>query len=87
MLELEHQSNNAVGLVPLRVKKKDVCSLLSISSDRLEKLVKRDPLFPRPIKEGATRQAAVYFDLQSIVDWWSAQVEASKQESDTHQYC
>jgi predicted DNA-binding transcriptional regulator AlpA len=87
VFELEHQSNNTMKLVPLRITKKEVMSLLSCSRDYLDKLTRDDSTFPRPIKEGVTRQASVYFDYQSIVDWWNAKVEASKQASDTSQYC
>lgn len=83
MLELSlNQSNNTMGLMPLRLTKDTTCQLLSVSRDRLDKLVKTDPTFPRPIKEGVTRQAAVYFDRQSIEDWWNAKVVAAKQESE-----
>ena len=33
-------------------------------------MVKDDLSFPRPIKEGQTRQSAVYFDLSELVEWW-----------------
>lgn len=83
MLELGlNQGNNTMGVIPLRLTKDTTCQLLSVSRDKLDKLVKTDPLFPRPIKEGITRQAAVYFDYQSIVDWWSAKVAASKQKNE-----
>lgn len=81
MLEVSlNQSNNTMGLVPLRLTKDMVCQLLSVSRDKIDKLVKTDSTFPRPIKEGTTRQAAVYYDYQSIVHWWNAQVVAAEQE-------
>lgn len=46
----------------LRLTLKETCHLLSVQRDKLNKLIKDDPTFPRPIKEGTTRQAAVYFD-------------------------
>lgn len=83
MLELGlNQGNNTVGVIPLRLTKDTTCQLLSVSRDKLDKLIKTDPTFPTPIKEGVTRQAAVYFDYQSIVDWWSAKVAASKQKNE-----
>lgn len=82
MLELIlNQNKNMIDTVPLRITKNDACQLLSISRDKLDKLIRDDSAFPRPIKEGVTRQAAVYFDRQSIVDWWNAQVAAAKKEN------
>ena len=48
----------------------ETCHFLSVQRDKLNKMVKDDPSFPRPIKEGASRQAAVYFDHSELLDWW-----------------
>ncbi|EPF6239573.1 hypothetical protein ACWPO0_19575 [Acinetobacter nosocomialis] len=58
----------------LRITTNEVCELLSIKRDKLGKLMKNDPTFPIGIKEGTTRQAAVYFDTRQIVCWWQAKV-------------
>ncbi|KQE52369.1 AlpA family transcriptional regulator, partial [Acinetobacter pittii] len=50
----------------IRITKNEVCFLLSIKADKLRKLIAEDMDFPRPIKDGKTRQAAVYFDLNAI---------------------
>ena len=55
----------------LRLTKNEVCHILSIKADKLAKLIQTDVSFPRPIKEGITRQAAVYFDRQDVESWWS----------------
>lgn len=74
-----NQGNNSeVDFSPLRLTKNKVCDLLSSSRDKLDSLIKRDSTFPRPIKEGNTRQAPVYFDYQSLMDWWNKQVQESK---------
>ncbi|HCU0823545.1 TPA: hypothetical protein OUJ26_001828 [Acinetobacter baumannii] len=54
----------------LRITTNEVCELLSIKRDKLGKLIKNDPSFPIPIKEGTTRQAPVYFDMRQIELWW-----------------
>lgn len=54
----------------LRLTKNEVCYILSIKADKLAKLIQTDISFPRPIKEGVTRQAAVYFDRQDVENWW-----------------
>lgn len=61
----------------LRLTKKEVCHILSIKADALNKLISRDLSFPRPIKEGVTRQAAVYFDRQDIESWWESKKVAN----------
>lgn len=46
--------------------------MLSITSSKLEKYIKEDSSFPRPIKDGITRQAAVYFDTYELHEWWGS---------------
>lgn len=68
-----HQNLNQnmnVGFVPLRVTKKDVCKLLSISLNQLRKISIADDDFPKPIKSGSARQAGVYYDTQEILNWY-----------------
>ncbi|MDO0888343.1 AlpA family transcriptional regulator [Acinetobacter pittii] len=59
----------------IRITKNEVCFLLSIKADKLRKLIAEDMDFPRPIKDGKTRQAAVYFDLNAIENWWKNKYE------------
>ena len=58
-------------LMPFRVTKKDACALLSIGIDKLNSMVESDPSFPKPLNEGTGRQAAVYFDYQDLLSWYS----------------
>lgn len=60
----------------LRLTVKEVCHILSFQRDKLNKTVKDDPSFPRPIKDGTSRQAAVYFDRVEIDEWWEAKKQA-----------
>lgn len=46
-----------------------VALALDMSREGLRKLINRDPTFPRPIKLGESRQAAVFFDAQQIEQW------------------
>ena len=46
-----------------------VALALDLSREGLRKLQKRDPTFPKPIKLGESRQAAVFFDAQEIQQW------------------
>jgi hypothetical protein len=56
--------------VPLRLTKKDVCTLLGVSRDKLTRMEREDESFPKSMKEGVARQAAVYYDYQEIVEWY-----------------
>lgn len=60
----------------LRLTIKDVCHMLSVERDKLNNLVKSDPSFPKPIKEGQTRQAPVYFDYNELIEWWENKKQA-----------
>ena len=46
-----------------------VALALDLSREGLRKLVMRDPTFPRPLKLGESRQAAVFFDAQEVEQW------------------
>lgn len=56
--------------VPLRLTKNEVCTLLGVSRDKLSRMEREDDSFPKSIKEGVTRQAAVYYDHQEILEWY-----------------
>ncbi len=60
----------------LRLTMNETCHFLSVQRDKLNKMVKEDSSFPRPIKEGASRQAAVYFDHSELVEWWEVKKQA-----------
>ncbi|TCM62707.1 hypothetical protein EC844_12425 [Acinetobacter calcoaceticus] len=54
---------------PIRVTYNQTCELLSIKRNALRELTLKDPSFPKPYKTGDSRQAAVYFDYQDLVNW------------------
>ncbi|HCV3129388.1 TPA: helix-turn-helix domain-containing protein [Acinetobacter baumannii] len=56
--------------VPLRLTKNEVCTLLGVSRDKLTRMEREDESFPKSMKEGVARQAAVYYDYQEIVEWY-----------------
>jgi len=60
----------------LRLTVNETCHFLSVQRDKLNKMVKDDASFPRPIKEGASRQAPVYFDHTELVEWWENKKQA-----------
>jgi prophage regulatory protein len=55
---------------------KEACKLLGVSRVTVNRRVNNDPTFPRPIKDGVTRQAAVYFVLGEIEAWIQVQMDS-----------
>lgn len=51
------------------IRKHRLCKMLDMTPEGLNKLVKRDESFPRPIKLGITRGSAVVFDLAEVNNW------------------
>lgn len=66
---------------PTFIKQPAVCVMLGVSLSGLKKRRKRDPLFPKPIKDGASRQAAVYYVLAEVEAYIAAQLAARKGEA------
>ena len=59
----------------LRVTYKQTCEALKLSREGLRKLILRDDSFPRPIKMGESKRAAVYFDRKELLEWHNACLE------------
>lgn len=66
---------------PVIVRQPTVRAMLSLSPSGFSKLKKRDPSFPRPIKEEETRQAAVYYVLAEVEAWINAKMAARNGEA------
>lgn len=66
---------------PTLIKQRAVSALLGITPAGLNKRRKRDPLFPKPIKDGTCRQAAVYYVLAEVEAYIAAQLAARKGEA------
>ncbi|PVZ90355.1 transcriptional regulator [Serratia sp. S1B] len=58
---------------PIRVQFKTVCELLDISRESLRHKIRTDRTFPKPIKTGNSKQAAVYFDYADLIAWHNNQ--------------
>ncbi|MDI1300359.1 MAG: transcriptional regulator [bacterium] len=63
------------------IKQPAVCAMLSLSRSGLDKLRKRDPSFPPRIKDGDSRQAAVYYVLAEVEAWINAKMAARNGEA------
>lgn len=53
-----------------------VCEYLDISRSGLDKLRKKDPAFPRPIKDGSSRQAAAYYVAAEVDAWVQSKIDS-----------
>ena len=62
------------------IRQTALCNWLDLSRSGLDKLRKKDPTFPRPLKDGTkdstTRQAAAYFVVSEIQSWLQSKIEA-----------
>ena len=58
------------------IRQPALCDWLDLSRSGLDKLRKKDPTFPKPIKDGAARQAAAYYVVAEVEAWLQAKIEA-----------
>lgn len=49
---------------------------LDLSRSGLDKLRKKDPSFPKPIKDGDSRQAAAFYVVAEVDSWLQSKIEA-----------
>ncbi|WP_278389107.1 transcriptional regulator [Pseudomonas oryzihabitans] len=56
------------------IRKAKLCQQLGITSSGLDKLKKRDPSFPSPLKNVENRQAAAYFVVAEVEAWLQRKV-------------
>ena len=61
---------STVQIKPFLLSYNTVCKLLGIERNALRNLMKKDDSFPKPLKMGQSRQAAVYFDREEIEVWY-----------------
>ncbi|MEK5755904.1 helix-turn-helix transcriptional regulator [Acinetobacter variabilis] len=59
-----------IQIKPFLLSYNTVCKLLGIERNALRNLMKKDDSFPKPLKMGQSRQAAVYFDREEIEVWY-----------------
>lgn len=66
-----------MNIQPIRLTKKDAAKALGLSTDGLDKLVKRDANFPKAYKFGSSMQSKSYFDYSEILKWHESQKVAA----------
>lgn len=58
------------------IRQPEVCKAISQTRSGLEKLRKKDPTFPKPVRFGDTRQSAVYYVIEEVNAWLQTKIEA-----------
>jgi prophage regulatory protein len=71
-MKYSHQETPKKALI----RQLSVCDLLDLSRSGLEKLRKKDPTFPRPIKDGNARQAAAFYVVAEVEAWLQRKIAA-----------
>ncbi|TWI58701.1 AlpA family transcriptional regulator [Pseudomonas duriflava] len=54
----------------------DLCKWIGQTRSGLDKLKKKDPTFPKPIKFSESRQAAAYYVVAEIEAWLQSKIAA-----------
>lgn len=58
------------------IRQPGLCDWLDLSRSGLDKLRKKDPTFPKPIKDSESRQAAAYYVVAEVEAWLRSKIEA-----------
>lgn len=58
------------------IRQPALCQWLDVTRSGLTKLRAKDPTFPKPIKDGNTRQAAAYYVVAEVEAWLQAKIAA-----------
>lgn len=53
----------------------EVCKVIGQTRSGLDKLRKKDPTFPKPIKFSDSRQATAYYVITELNSWIAAKIE------------
>lgn len=62
------------------IAKPDVYKAIGQTRSGLDKLRKKDPTFPKPIKFSDSRQAAAYYVIAELNTWLAAKIKARDAE-------
>ena len=58
------------------IRQPSLCDWIDVTRSGLDKLRKKDPTFPKPIKAGETRQAAAYYVVAEVEVWLQSKIKA-----------
>lgn len=58
------------------IRQPALCAWLDVTRSGLDKLRKKDSSFPKPLKDGDTRQAAAYYVVAEVEAWLDSKIAA-----------
>jgi len=58
------------------IRQPALCQWLDVTRSGLTKLRVKDPSFPKPIKDGDSRQAAAYYVVAEVEAWLQSKISA-----------
>lgn len=56
------------------ITKPNLCRAMDMTRSGIDKLLKKDPTFPKPLKFSDSQQAACYFPVSEVNDWLAARL-------------
>lgn len=66
------------------IRQPALCQWLDVTRSGLAKLRVKDPSFPKPIKDGDTRQAAAYYVVAEVEAWLQSKIAARDKAQGEH---
>ena len=66
------------------IRQPALCQWLDVTRSGLAKLRAKDPSFPKPIKDGDSRQAAAYYVVAEVEAWLQSKIAARDKAQDDH---
>lgn len=63
------------------IRQPSLCQWLDVTRSGLAKLRAKDPSFPKPIKDGESRQAAAYYVVAEVEAWLQSKIAARDNET------
>ena len=64
------------------IRQPALCQWLDVTRSGLAKLRAKDPNFPKPIKDGSSRQAAAYYVVTEVDTWLQSKITARDKAQD-----
>ena len=71
-----HMHPNNPSLSKGLIRQPALCQWLDVTRSGLAKLRVKDPSFPKPIKDGVSRQAAAYYVVAEVEAWLQSKIAA-----------
>lgn len=72
--DTSHQSIEALPQDQKLITKPNLCRAMDMTRSGIDKLLKNDPSFPRPLKFSDSQQATCYFPVGEVNAWLEAKL-------------